>query len=133
VDDVPRGSRVSVGSLWYPSHGHPDGACDRPWFLVRDGLGYRTDHNPAGACDAPIFRVLDGQAFPITPTTAACAQRSRSSARSRTHIVVIRGSESWNRRTEEHAVRAPLSLPVRKTVQACATPIAPQQTPRLPF
>lgn len=49
---------------WYPTDGHPDGPCERAWFRVVDGWGFRTAANPAGRSAHPCFRVLDGSACP---------------------------------------------------------------------
>jgi hypothetical protein len=65
IEGDPRVPSGVVFSLWYPSYGHPGGVCERPWFRVCDGLGYRTEHNPAGECEEPLFQVLDGHAYPM--------------------------------------------------------------------
>lgn len=56
----PTGDCVEPGCtlrLWFPVHTHPSGPARDPWYVVVDGLVWRTAMHPSGTSGTPSFRI----------------------------------------------------------------------------
>jgi hypothetical protein len=53
-----------VGSMVYPSTGHPSGRSPAPWYQLRQQFAYPVDGHPDGSSLKPSFVIRDELVFP---------------------------------------------------------------------